>query len=364
MNKPAIAKNTLYPDVDISLTSDFILDIQKPNGEIPWSKGGKTDLWDHVESAMALTVGGYHEEAKKAYLWCAEMQLDDGSWWSYYEKDAPQEKAYKDSNMSAYIAVGVLHHYLITGDYDFLKSMWSCVSQAMDYVVGMQAEGGEILWAKRSDGSIDRKALLTGSSSIYLSLNRAISIAELMNEEKPHWEISRIKLGRAIKYNPHLFDLSKSRFSMDWYYPILCGALKGEEARKRITKFWDNFVIPDWGVRCVSDKPWVTIAETCELVMSLATIGNYEEAEILFKCITDKRYKDGAFWTGFTLPEKIIYTQEKTTWTAASVILAADILYNITPGFRVFDHKFQLSHTSPSKLININREANKSGTGI
>ena len=62
----------------------------------------------------------------------------------------------------------------------------------------------------------------------------------------------------------------KSRFSMDWYYPVLCGAVTGGEARRRIDKFWDKFVVPDWGVRCVSDRPWVTMAETSELVLTLA----------------------------------------------------------------------------------------------
>ena len=41
----------------------FIASIQKDTGEIPWSLGGKTDPWDHVESAMGLSISGYYEEA-------------------------------------------------------------------------------------------------------------------------------------------------------------------------------------------------------------------------------------------------------------------------------------------------------------
>ena len=55
--------------------------------------------------------------------------------------------------------------------------------------------------------------------------------------------------------------MMKSRYSMDWYYPVLCGAVTGEEARKRIDRSWEKFVVPDWGVRCVCDQPWVTTAE-------------------------------------------------------------------------------------------------------
>jgi hypothetical protein len=62
---------------------------------------------------------------------------------------------------------------------------------------------------------------------------------------------------------------------MDWYYPILCGVITGDGAQKRLDKYWKKFVVEDRGVRCVSDKPWVTIAETSELTLALAGIGNH-----------------------------------------------------------------------------------------
>ena len=30
---------------------------------IPWFEGGHCDPWNHVEAAMALSVGGFHDEA-------------------------------------------------------------------------------------------------------------------------------------------------------------------------------------------------------------------------------------------------------------------------------------------------------------
>jgi hypothetical protein len=272
-------QKTQYAPVDIPAIAEFITRVQKGNGEIPWSDGGKTDPWDHVESAMGLTVGGYLEEAKKAYRWSARTQLDDGSWWSYYYNGNPEEGAYKDSNMTAYIAVGVLHYFLATGDDKFMRIMWPSVSKAVDYVIGLQSEEGEIFWAKRGDGSVDQTALLTGSSSIYMSLTCALRMARLLGEHRPHWEAARIKLGEAIRNKPHLFDQTKSCFSMDWYYPILSGAVMEEEAQRRIEKAWDDFVVPEWGVRCVSDRPWATMAETAELTIALAAIGEFRTAE-------------------------------------------------------------------------------------
>ncbi len=326
--------------VDIESTANFISSVQKQNGEIPWSKGGKTDHWDHIESAMGLAIGGLLDGSKKAYLWSLENQLEDGSWWSYYREDKPEKDAYKDPNMSSYIAVGVLHYYLITRDMAFLNQMWPTICRAMEFVLELQDTEGQIFWAKRKDGSIDKSALLTGSSSIYFSLTCALKISSLLGRKKPHWEVARINLLSAIRYKPHLFDQSKLRFSMDWYYPVLSGIVKGEEAQKRIESLWDTFIIDGWGVRCVSDAEWLTMAETSELVVALAASGNQGVAETVFGWIQDKKYDDGAFWTGVTFPDREIYTTEKTSWTCAAVLIAADILYDLTSASKLFSHAF------------------------
>ncbi len=340
MSKAIHSSDAEYTTIDISSSAEFILKVQRNTGEIPWSEGGKTDPWDHVESAMGLAIGGFYKEARQAYLWSREAQLSDGSWWSDYRDGRPQQGAYKDSNMTAYVAVGVFHYFLITDDEGFLDSMWEVVSRAMDYLLYMQGKGGEIFWAKRKDNSISQRALLTGSSSIFMSLGCAIKIATLLGRKRPDWETARMKLGNAIRNKPHLFDRSKSRYSMDWYYPVLCGAVRGKEARERIDGSWEEFVIRDWGVRCVSDKQWVTMAESSELVMSLAAIGDFKTGEMVFSWLRDKKHEEGIFWTGVTFPEREIYPREMTTWTAAAVLLAADILYNITPASRLFHHSF------------------------
>ncbi|MBW1923355.1 MAG: phenyltransferase domain-containing protein [Deltaproteobacteria bacterium] len=340
MHEAIPQRKARYPLIDVPATAEYIASVQKEDGEIPWSAGGKTDPWDHVESAMGLTVGGYTEEAARAYTWSARTQQEDGSWWSYYRDGNPIPEAYKDTNMTSYIAVGVFHYYLATGDYVFLRRMWPMVEKALDYVIGLQADEGQVYWAKRADGSVDRKALLTGSCSIYLSLGCGLRTASLLGVEKPPWEIARAKLGDAIRYRPTLFDQSKSRFSMDWYYPVLCGALKGNEAQRRFRAGWSTYVVDGWGALCVTDSPWVTMAETAELVVALAATGEMKTAETVFSWLPERRYEDGAFWTGVTVPDEIIYTEEKTAWTGAAVLLAADILYDLTSASRFFSHAF------------------------
>jgi hypothetical protein len=317
----------------------FIVSIQKETGEIPWSVGGKTDPWDHVESAMGLSISGYYKEARRAYNWLAETQLPDGSWWSGI-KGGEISDCTKDTNFSSYMAVGVFHHYLITRDRQFLESMWPAVAKGIQYAVNMQAPEGEIFWARNKEDVIDRMALLTGCSSIYMSIKCVLAIAEILGEHRPQWEVANKNLGEAIKNKPNLFNMIKSRFSMDWYYPVLCGAVSGTEAKRRIDKSWEKFVEPEWGVRCVSDRPWATMAETAELVLTLAAIDDLPRAKMVFNWLADKRDADGSFWMGVTFPDGVIWPDEKTGWTAAAVLLAWDALNDVTPAANLFKHDF------------------------
>ena len=331
------------PAADLSINIEDVCNLiaqtQLSSGEIPWSEGQKTDPWDHVEAAMGLSIGGYLSQAQHAFEWLAGMQHADGSWYSAYMQGAPEDKT-RDANMSSYIAVGVFHHYLISGDLAFLKQMWPTVSAAIDFAIGLQTPNGEIHWAISPEGNVDPVALLTGSSSIYMSLKCALATAKILGHPVPRWHNSLFKLGHAIKQKPHLFNMTKSRYSMYWFYPILAGALTGADAQKRIDKYWKKYVIEERGVLCVSDEPWVTIAETSELIIALAAMGNRKLAEIVFSWIVDRRYDDGSYWCGFTCPDIIIWPEEKITWTNAVALMAADAIYNLTPAGQLFSHEF------------------------
>jgi hypothetical protein len=323
--------------IDVSAITDLIAKTQRQNGEIPWSPGQKTDPWDHVESAIGLTTGGCFKEARLAFEWLAGMQLPNGSWYASYMNGIPEDKTL-DANMTSYIAVGVFHYYLATGDAGFLDKMWNSVKRAIEFVIGLQAPGGEIFWAISPDGKVDRMALLTGSSSICMSLKCAIAISQILGRETTGWTQALLKLEDAIRNKPWLFNMTKSRFSMDWFYPVLSGAITGTEAQKRISRSWKKFIVKGQGVRCVSDQPWVTIAETCELSLALSAIGNFNLSQILFGWVCTKKYEDGSYWCGFTVPDMTIWPVEKITWTNAGVLLAADAIYNFTPAGRLFYH--------------------------
>lgn len=336
---PTRSTLALAPAIDVDAVAGYIAAAQRANGEIPWCAGQKTDPWDHVEAAMGLAVGGYPAAAERAYEWLAGIQNPDGSWYAAYLNGEPLDRT-RDANMSAYIAVGVYHHYLLTGDAGFIGRLWECVAGAIDFALSLQAPQGEIHWAISPEGKVDRMALLTGSSCICMSIRCALALAAVLKENRPGWGAALEKLAAAVRFKPHLFNMTKSRFSMDWFYPVLAGVVTGGEAQRRIERGWKKFVVEGHGVRCVSDQPWVTIAETAELVLALAGMGSLDQARIVMGWIGNWRFEDGSYWAGFTHPDMTVWPEDKLTWTNAGVLLAADAIHGFTPAAGLFSHRF------------------------
>ena len=318
---------------------DYILAVQNNDGSIPWEIGKKLDPWDHIEAAMGLAIAGKKEETEKAYRWLRDNQLSDGSWYSEYIQSAPTTKR-RETNFSAYIATGLWHHYLIFQDEEFLNEMLPTLSKAIDFVISMQTENGDIYWAAEEGKEILDDSLITGSSSIYKSLECASAIFKNLGRsiDKIHLSMNRLK--QSINNNPERYDRtweSKSRYSMDWYYPVLCGVYDQDRSIKQIESRWSDFIVEGKGCKCVKEEPWVTVAESSELVLALVKIGFLSEAEELLSSLHQWRDdKDDLYWTGYVYPDDKFWPIEKPTWTAGAVLLAADAVYNFTPGSKLF----------------------------
>ena len=310
---------SILTPAEVAATIDTIAEVQQPSGLILWYPGGHADPWNHVEAAMALALGGYRAEAEHAYDWLVKTQHFDGSWCTYY------------------LADGVWHHWLLTGDRGFVESLWPTIEPAIDFVLRLQRPGGEIIWSMDPDGTLGRYALLTGSSSIVFSLRCAIAIAELLGHERPEWELAAGRLAHAVAHNYDTAFEPKTRWAMDWYYPVLCGAMAGEAGRLRIAERWDEFVMPEVGVRCVSDRPWVTAAETAECVMALDAVGLVDDAHTLLAWTRHLRDDDGSYWTGCVHPQCVNFPGgERSTYTAAAVVLATEALVGSGPTSGLF----------------------------
>jgi len=322
---------------DVVATVDSIARMQEPAGGIPWFAGGDgwVDPWDHVECAMALTVGARYDAAQRAYEWLRTRQRPDGSWPAKHVRDRVVD-AMTDTNQCAYVAVGVWHQWLITGDDSFVRRMWPSVRRALDFVVSLQTARGEIPWCVDSDGRRGEYALLAGSSSMSQSLRCGLALADLVGEPQPEWELAAGLLAHVVARHPEAFE-PKDRYAMDWYYPVLAGPVRGPEAWQRLADRWDEFVVPGLGVRCVNDGgPWVTGAETCELVLALDAMGDRGSALDQFAAMQHLRDGDGAYWTGLFPNTGVRWPDYTTSWTAAAVVLAADALSQATPGSQIF----------------------------
>lgn len=301
-------------------TAAAIAAMQEPCGAVPWTTGEHVDIWNHVEAAMAMLVGGQVEAAERAYAWVPTMQRADGSWPMKIVAGAVDDER-GEVNMSAYLAVGVWHHWLVRHDIGWVQRYWPSVRAGLDWVVSQQLPWGGVNWTPT-----ESLALLAGSSSIYQSLRAGLAIGELLGEPQPEWELAGGRLGHALREHRDLFA-DKSTYSMDWYYPVLGGAVRGEAGVALLDSRWNDFVRPGLGIRCVDTNPWFTGAETCELAMALDAVGDHRRALALLADVQLRlRESDGRYWTGWVSGDDVHWPHEHTTYTAAAVILAVDAL--------------------------------------
>lgn len=333
--------NTMV-NVTLNKAAQYIKSCQSSDGAILWFSDGKLDPWDHVEAIMGLTISRDFSAAQSGFLWLQKNQNNDGSWFAKYfadDQDRDNDRLKIEANFVAYIATGLWHYYLVSQDVAFVKKMFPCIEHAMHYILSQQTAEGDIQWAQSAIEVLPKDALITACSSILRSMECAIYIAEVCGKETTRWEEAYGRLAKTLKNCPWRFDRtweSKDRFSMDWFYPILSGIYSVQESQIRLEKDWHKFVNETYGCRCVSDEPWVTIAESCELAISLVASNQRSKAETLFLKLLRWQDTDGGFWTGYSFRDSAIWPLEKTSWTAAAIMLAADAIYGISPASKLF----------------------------
>ncbi len=313
--------------------ADFIISQQLSSGAIPWYRGAITDPWDHVECAIALDFAGRSDEAVKAYRWSHDTQNPDGSWYSSYPQIKPEDRT-RDANFASYIATGMWFHYLAAKEAGFLRQMWPMVENALEFALSLQQPTGEVYWAVSPTGQSWPGAILTSSSCIWHSINNGVNIAKTLSIDKPGWEEAGKRLYEAMAEHPELFDKkgeNKRRYAMNWFYPVLTGVLRGKEAKERIDREWNDFIIDNWGCRVAVDEDTTAVAETSELIIALALIGEHARARKLLDWTLNLQDDKPGFCRGIKFPEKVACPpdEERATWTSAALILAIAALSKV-----------------------------------
>jgi hypothetical protein len=121
---------------------------------------------------------------------------------------------------------------------------------------------------------------------------------------------------------------------------VLTGVVTGEAGRERLAARFERFVDPGHGIRCVNDRPWITVAETCECALAHFAVGETATGEELFSWTAQYRHDDGRYWTGTVYPDGGRFPAgERSTYTAASLVLCADAVACGSPASPLFrDH--------------------------
>ncbi len=319
-----------------------MLEAQEPDGAVPWFTGGPWDPWNHGECVMALAVAGEWDAARAGLDCLMARQGSDGAWLGEYGNMLPmadrlhmarvKPPAFRDTNFAAYCAVVVWHFVTLTGEAEVARRYWPMVREAISFVLRLQHPEGDISWSQEAHGTSADDAVRAGCASIHKSLDCALALADLVGVPQPAWRAAQARLGEALRSRPERFDRTADRsgFAMDWYYPMLGGALQGSAALERLDAGWDRFIEPGVGCRCVAEQPWATVAESCELVMTLVALDRRDQAAELLTWQDAHRDASGGYWMGWQFEEAIIWPEERPTWTQAAAILAHDALYDLT----------------------------------
>ena len=130
---------------------------------------------------------------------------------------------------------------------------------------------GYFYWAKNTEGYADN-SLITASCSVELSRRAYKYISEVIGSTfSDNDDFLNREMLASEKFNRDGID--RSRFSMDSYYPLLCGYGNKSD----VTRLLKDFYIEGLGIKCVIEEPWVTLAESSESVIALIKSGEKKQ---------------------------------------------------------------------------------------
>ncbi|PWE17064.1 hypothetical protein DDZ18_10205 [Marinicauda salina] len=338
-----------HAGVDVRACADRIAALQRADGSIPWIEAGVWDPWNHGECAMALAVADRAEAVHAALDALADRQEPDGGWTGELGAGVPMDAAgeriappevpvtARDTNFAGYAAVTVLRCALALDEPRLIARHEAMVSRALDFAAARQTAHGDIVWRDPDPDqplhAID--SLRAGNASLFKSFECGLRIADALGRTRTDWARARRAIGEAFAHRPDRFDrfdVDRSNYAMDWYYPVLTGVVTGLEARAHLSRGWDRFVVADLGCRCVGEEPWVTAAETAELALACLSVGRVDDARTLVSDLAPLSGDAEGYWMGWQFDLGMIWPKERPSWTSAAMVLAADALDGLSAG--------------------------------
>jgi len=291
-------------------SKDWIIYNQKDDGRITWDEKGKCDPWDHCECLIALALFEEWDPFIKGVDWFFNTLSQDGLIYPEFQNNKITHNHF-ESHHAPYIILPLMQAVLM-GRGDLITSdIKSKIKIIFDQLDRFRDTDGYYNWARDKNGLCDN-SLITASMSIFLSL-KALNNSSKIKFDQKLW---------SSKFNRDGID--RSRFSMDFYYPYMCGVKNNKNVFHNSLK---DFYVEGLGVKCVKEEPWVTIAESCECIIALLVLGDIETAKKIFNNILQFKNDNGIFPTGYQYKMDIFWPEENSTWTNAAVIIAAHALF-------------------------------------
>ena len=109
-----------------------------------------------------------------------------------------------------------------------------------------------------------------------------------------------------------------------------------KEIKSYIDKTFSDFYVDGIGIKCVKEEPWITVAETSEFIISLVIQGNVKKSKELLLDVINISDENKIPYMGWQYEENIFWPNEKPSWTAAALIIAADSVLNFSDASDLF----------------------------
>ena len=133
--------------------------------------------------AVALDKCGLTHATEGFYDWMANVQDDDGSW---------QQRFYMDGNLApswglqvdegGSVIWGILEHYRITKDKDFLIRLWPCVKKGIEFLINYRDEETGLPWLSFDLWEERMGEHANSSAAVCAGIRAGAEIAEIIGQ--------------------------------------------------------------------------------------------------------------------------------------------------------------------------------------
>ena len=156
---------------------------------------------DATYVAYAFDRCGYHEEAKRFYMWCTKAQEPEGGLYQrYYIGNRLKGPCWSSqTDEIATVIWGMEKHFELTGDRQFVQLVWSCVEKAADFLAARVSQANGLvetvgLWEEQFGDHTYSNA------AVYAGLKSAVTLAKAMGKDDLgiRWDQKAVKLRESL----------------------------------------------------------------------------------------------------------------------------------------------------------------------